>query len=370
MSQKAPAKNSSGAAVARQGHVRAKRAQVQVACEACRKRKVRVRRPVTIAQRYLLIRDCQCDALRPCGSCADRQTPCHYETEVGETYAQASKRKYEEVSQAYDTYKELFDFIRTRNERDVSGIIRRIRSGQDPEAIVKSVATRDAAFALPDPHMIALEMFLVNLAHSTGSLQDIVRLAMESTALIQLPGPQDFRILCNRIVHFPCMESVLRKSLGNVDSILPDSESGIAAGPQLAIDQSETENDDYSTDDDIWSDGYPPYQVPAEPWTTLTTSDKAVSHLVSVFLTWHNPTWSFVETDLFLKGKYVQARIFFHSLLVALTGHDNNHLSFRHAIKAAPLRFLLSLSGQQYLCHRKRKQYFGYYLERCLLIKN
>jgi hypothetical protein len=51
-------------------------------------------------------------------------------------------------------------------------------------------------------------------------------------------------------------------------------------------------------------DDYPsPHQVPATPWTTITESDEAVSHLVSLFLAWINPNWRFVEQDLFLHGE-------------------------------------------------------------------
>jgi hypothetical protein len=48
----------------------------------------------------------------------------------------------------------------------------------------------------------------------------------------------------------------------------------------------------------------PPFPVPAAPWTALTTDDEAVSHLVSLFIVWINPTWRFLETDLFLMGEW------------------------------------------------------------------
>ncbi|KAF2169515.1 hypothetical protein M409DRAFT_52055 [Zasmidium cellare ATCC 36951] len=55
-----------------------------------------------------------------------------------------------------------------------------------------------------------------------------------------------------------------------------------------------------STEED--QDGQPIHQVSARPWTAITTSDEAVSHLVSLFLAWMNPTWRFVEQDIFLRG--------------------------------------------------------------------
>jgi hypothetical protein len=46
----------------------------------------------------------------------------------------------------------------------------------------------------------------------------------------------------------------------------------------------------------------PTFWVPASPWTSLTANDEAVSHLVTIFLTYINPYWRCVEEDLFLKS--------------------------------------------------------------------
>ncbi|KAM0714321.1 hypothetical protein Q7P37_010108 [Cladosporium fusiforme] len=258
-----------------------KRAQVPVACELCRQKKTK------------------CDALRPCSLCISRQTPCQYDTQLGETHARATKRKLDEISQACEEYEKLFELLKTRDEQDTAEIVRRIRLGHSPESILHFVQTRDAALVLPDPHRIALEMFLVNLAHSTGSLQDVVRLAMDSTTLVQLPSPEDFRVLCNRIVYLPFLDALLRRSSGQVHRDLPASPRAITRSP-LIDDQTESDQQQETLDGDMYRDQYPPHCVPAAPWTKITTSDEAVSHLVSVFLTWINPTWRFVEADLFL----------------------------------------------------------------------
>lgn len=275
-----------------------KRAQVPVACELCRQKKTK------------------CDALRPCSLCIRRQTPCQYDTQLGETHARATKRKLDEISQACEEYEKLFELLKTRDEQDTAEIVRRIRLGHNPDSILHFVRTRDAALALPHPHRIALETFLVNLAHSTGSLQDVVRLAMDSTTLIQLPSPEDFRVLCNRIVYLPFLDALLRRSSGQVHRDLPASPRAIARSA-LIDDQNESDQQQEILDGDIYRDQYPPHCVPAAPWTKITTSDEAVSHLVSVFLTWINPTWRFVEADLFLLGKSAPINLYqrsFHSL--------------------------------------------------------
>lgn len=182
-------------------------------------------------------------------------------------------------------------------------IVSQIRRGQTPDAVLEFVARRDAAFVLPNRQKAALEMFLVNLAHSTGSLQDVVRVAMESTASISLPSPQDFRGMCNRIVYLPYMESMLRKTSGQVGKALQASMTSSTAASQMMISKSGPDEEQDYTNDGMSTDQNPPYHVPAAPWTDITASGEAVSHLVSLFLTWINPTWRFVEVDLFLHGE-------------------------------------------------------------------
>lgn len=45
----------------------------------------------------------------------------------------------------------------------------------------------------------------------------------------------------------------------------------------------------------------PPYRVPAQPWTTVTEDVDLVSHLVSVWFTWHHPWFQWLDRELFLK---------------------------------------------------------------------
>ncbi|KAK6540280.1 hypothetical protein TWF694_009091 [Orbilia ellipsospora] len=42
-----------------------------------------------------------------------------------------------------------------------------------------------------------------------------------------------------------------------------------------------------------------PY-VPSQPWTTVTTNDEFVSHLIQLYFTWEAPVYDLVEKDLFL----------------------------------------------------------------------
>ncbi|PYI00418.1 C6 transcription factor [Aspergillus sclerotiicarbonarius CBS 121057] len=45
----------------------------------------------------------------------------------------------------------------------------------------------------------------------------------------------------------------------------------------------------------------PLFRIPAKPWTSVTESDDFVSHLVSIWLTWSQPLYNWVDRDLFLR---------------------------------------------------------------------
>lgn len=192
--------------------------------------------------------------------------------------------------------------IQTQDERSVSEILHWIRSGHTADSIVQR-ANSGVDFASLDPEKHALDTLLINLAHSTGSLRQILRLAMSvSTGFprAEVPDPQCFRLLCNRTVHLSYMENMLRSSkrLGIVPrEFLDQAEQPSSAATHNTI----TMQDEYPGDD--WDSlDVPPHQVPAAPWTTLSSDDDAVSHLISLFLAWNNPGWRYVEADLFLKG--------------------------------------------------------------------
>jgi hypothetical protein len=193
--------------------------------------------------------------------------------------------------------------IQTQDERSVTEIIRRIRSGHTAESIVRRANT-GVDSAMLDPERHAFDMCLVTLAHSTGSLRQILRLAMSVSTRspkAEPPDPQRFEMLCNRIVHFSYMENMLHtpKRLSPVSRGLlnhADQPSGADTYSTIAI------QDEYSRDGADNSDDVPPHRVPAVPWTTITPDDGAVSHLVSLFLAWINPGWRYVEADIFLKG--------------------------------------------------------------------
>lgn len=215
------------------------------------------------------------------------------------------------MTRAHNTYTELFRLLRTQNPRDAAEMLRQIRVGQSPEAVLTFAKMGNAAAVMPDTTQAAVDIFLVSLAHSTASLQEITRLAaivLHSAAQERLPMLNDFAILRNRIVHTPVVETLLRRASSNDSSQSASLSIEHAREHQqqtLALEMGK------SGDVRIEIEGAPvdkpPHQLSAKPWTSVTTSNDAVSHLVSLFLAWINPTWRFVEQDVFLRGLCVHA---------------------------------------------------------------
>lgn len=45
----------------------------------------------------------------------------------------------------------------------------------------------------------------------------------------------------------------------------------------------------------------PIYRVPAKPWTNVTDDDDLVSHLISIWCTWSQPWFHWINRDLFIR---------------------------------------------------------------------
>lgn len=107
-------------------------------------------------------------------------------------------------------------------------------------------------------------------------------------------------MLCNRIVQFSYLEEMLRTTQ-HVNSVPMLHFDGAGQTSRINAHDSSPVQDD-SLQRDRSTPDVAPHWVPAAPWSTTLSDDDAVSHLISLFLVWINPTWRFVEADLFLKG--------------------------------------------------------------------
>nr|POE79506.1 nitrogen assimilation transcription factor nit-4 [Quercus suber] len=252
--------------------VRAKRSQVAVACQVCRQRKTK------------------CDALRPsCTACRRQSVTCRYESQDGETHSQASKRKYFELRQSNEVYDALFHKLATGTEAEVLDVVRAIRGGQLPRTILESLATAGSPATMSVVRRPALSMFLVNLAHSTGSLREIstlASLAFDASGRGQLYTPIDLVHRRDRVIDIKRLESLLRGPDRDSTTMTPlllehhmgswGNPGGSGTDAQLITSARRPSLD--------WDDGMtlvdePTHRATAAPWTVITTDDDAVSHL-------------------------------------------------------------------------------------------
>ncbi|KAH8194049.1 hypothetical protein TruAng_011779 [Truncatella angustata] len=104
--------------------IRSKRSTVRAACEPCRQKKTR------------------CTAERPtCGPCRQRGIQCEYKTLALETHSMAQTRRYK-------AYEDLYGIIRRSGDDDAALLVKRIQSGEDVEALVRSIEEGDLLLQL------------------------------------------------------------------------------------------------------------------------------------------------------------------------------------------------------------------------------
>lgn len=164
----------------------------------------------------------------------------------------------------------------------------------------------DITATVPDPSRGAHEAFLAHLAYSTGSLEAILRLAASvngPSARFRPPASGDLNSLREQVVELPHLEALIQRAWRrSIESFASSNDTASESDSKGAL----CPMDPFSTFKyHEWdrSSG-PPHRVPATPWTTITSDDEAVSHLVSIFLAWINPSWRFVLPDLFLRSKF------------------------------------------------------------------
>lgn len=99
-----------------------KRTHVSIACEQCRKRKVR------------------CDGNRPgCWPCRGRRAMCVYPT----AHTEALKRQMASLRQEKTAYERIYKFIQTRPQAEADEIVRQMRAGACAEYLLRFIEDGD-----------------------------------------------------------------------------------------------------------------------------------------------------------------------------------------------------------------------------------
>ncbi|KZL84802.1 hypothetical protein CI238_08015 [Colletotrichum incanum] len=103
-------------------HPKRKRQNVLVACESCKKRKIK------------------CSADRPkCSSCTTRGVECRYAADPSESRVASLKRRHDEMASRNDSLQRFFSAMRSMPEEQAHEIFNRIRSGASAEDIIREI---------------------------------------------------------------------------------------------------------------------------------------------------------------------------------------------------------------------------------------
>ncbi|KAK1982363.1 hypothetical protein LZ30DRAFT_781354 [Colletotrichum cereale] len=99
-----------------------KRRNVLVACESCKKRKIK------------------CSAGRPeCSGCTAKGLECRYNADPSESRAASLKRRHDEMASRNDSLEQFFAAMRFMPEGEAHDVLKRIRSGASADDIVREI---------------------------------------------------------------------------------------------------------------------------------------------------------------------------------------------------------------------------------------
>ncbi|UKZ84703.1 uncharacterized protein TrAFT101_000603 [Trichoderma asperellum] len=112
--------------------IRPMRKTINVACESCRKRKIK------------------CDGTRPrCSSCESRELMCQYPSAYrGENFTAALKRRCMEENEKTTSFQEIFSTLQSCSDKDAMNMFNLVRQGVDPKYLLKQMKECDFVFQL------------------------------------------------------------------------------------------------------------------------------------------------------------------------------------------------------------------------------
>lgn len=224
---------------------------------------------------------------------------CHFATGESETHNQALKRKYDELQHDRDELNQVLTLMASKNEREAFDIFHRVRTGQDARTILEMFKCRSPLVkmqASPCPKQLASQELISGLMRSSASLEDAVSFLemIRSAKNLQIPSMEAHQALRSHLTGIGTLRKLvdqanLRTRISIADLLVNDRPAKQESPVHYVA---EIPN----------SCKVVPFRVPAAPWTYLTQDEELVSHLVSLFLIWANPSLRFVEEDLFLAG--------------------------------------------------------------------
>lgn len=256
-----------------------KRTQVSIACEECRKRKIR------------------CDGNRPsCWPCRERHVACVYPS----AHPEALKKAYAELSQEKAQYEGIYKFIQTRPRAEADEIFRRIRAGVDVGSLLRFIEDGDLvaqAVLKPDSRRRRYEFpyhseMPIYLFSSNNPYLD--SLLFQSTFSQPITADSEHQVLndsaSDRQMHTTRKQPATDAINDNIMYLMPYSTAQMIE-PTIE-------------------------KITAEPWTRVISDNKLLRRLVCSYFQFPHACGSFVHKDLFLEDMVACRNDFCSPLLV------------------------------------------------------
>ena len=225
--------------------------------------------------------------------------PCTYETRVGESRGQATKRKHDELQDEHDALKEIVAIAVSR--RDGLDVLQRLRNCRNVRSLLAHLKQGDLVHqSVLDTGQRARQMLLVGLMQSTAPLGEII--GFVAKFLGESKGPDLLALIdVGRFRNHVLNLNALGQKMLSTNHRPDFNEAEISRVENLeALVSNSTEQHQSNKASAEETEDTPTFSVPSQPWTRVTADDAFVSHLISVFLLDLNPYWRHVEEDLFL----------------------------------------------------------------------
>lgn len=202
---------------------------------------------------------------------------------------QAEKSTSDKDLHSTSDCRRLLDYLVKKPKRASQDLYLRLRNGEAVADLLQE-AEQEKLFQSADEiyHQRIHRASVLAIAQSTAPLRDIIDFATSVVGFnnrVHLPAADMFKPLKQRLI-----------TLEMIAGILP-----FKSNPPIMDAHAQSHVLTLSAELPDGSHDGPQFWVPALPWTNAI-SDEAVSHLVSIYLTWMNPYWRWLEEDLFLRS--------------------------------------------------------------------
>ncbi|KAL9488234.1 hypothetical protein ACSS6W_000511 [Trichoderma asperelloides] len=251
--------------------IRPMRKTINVACESCRKRKIK------------------CDGSRPrCSSCESRELMCQYPSAYrGENFTAALKRRCMEENEKTTSFQEIFSTLQSCSDRDAMNMFNLVRQGVDPKYLLKQMKECDFVFQLA-------------VVPETRRRYQFPYLP---TMPIRLQTPDN-----------PYLKSVLYETV----FLRPDDESSDGSSASSSADTQLGRHHNVYMRPYHAAEVIDPLIDLVKPskWTAVIADDRLMRTLLRAYLLHEYPTFPVFHKDIFLQAMINNDKRFCSSLLV------------------------------------------------------